>query len=317
MRKVICLLSAACVLLLAGGVSACSDDDAAEVPNSSETPGDPVSPVEPAPEGSYTSETLYCMNGDSRIYGVMCRPAAGDRVPAVLLSHSYALTHAAMLSYAQAIAGQGCAAYCFDFCGGSSESLSDGDTSEMTVFTEVDDLKAVLATVRELDFVDPDRIFLLGSSQGGLVSALVAEDCRDEVCGMVLFYPAFNIAEMVNLFAGSSFGSSFDLFGMSEAYVSSLAGYDVFAHIGTYDGDVLILHGSNDMIVPLSYSEQAVALYPHAELQVIEGANHGFNEANLGGFGSMGGFGSYFGNYDEEVLAALFAYLAGHTAVAE
>ena len=274
------------------------DDDRS--PDNNGTGDDPI----PA----YDSEELYCLNGGKRIYGLMFRPRTSDtRMPAVILSHSYSLTHTAMESYARAIAEQGCAAYCFDFCGGSGSSLSDGDTSQMTVFTEVGDLEAVLTTIRALEYVDPDRIFLLGSSQGGLVSALAAEEHAGEASGMILFYPAFNIADMVNRFAGSlgSFGSTGSM-GMSEAYVESLKDYDVFEHIGTFPKPILILHGSQDFIVPVSYSERAAALYPQAELQIIEGATHGFNEANLGGFGS------YFGSsdYDETVLAYVSGYLS-------
>ena len=65
--------------------------------------------------------------------------------------------------------------------------------------------------------------------------------------------------------------------------------YDVYANIGTFSKDVLILHGSNDMIVKISYSEKAVETYPHATLITIDGANHGFNADNLGSFGSIMG----------------------------
>ena len=53
--------------------------------------------------------------------------------------------------------------------------------------------------------MNPSRIYLLGSSQGGLVSALLADECPEDFAGMVLFYPAFNIPEMVKMF--SSWGN--------------------------------------------------------------------------------------------------------------
>lgn len=46
--------------------------------------------------------------------------------------------------------------------------------------------------------------------------------------------------------------------------------------IGNYKGDVLILHGDRDGIVPLRYSERAAEVYENAELVVMEGQNHGF-----------------------------------------
>ncbi len=263
-------------------------------------------------EPELVCEELYCNRNGYKIYGKMYRKVSeGSKAPCVILSHSSSLTHAAMAGYAESIAEKGMSAYCFDFCGGSSESLSDGSTDEMTVFTEVDDLTAVLETVKKLPYVDADSIFLLGSSQGGLVSALTAEDVASDIRGMILFYPAFNIPELVRMFAGfgggfggtGGFGGFGGMTGMSEAYIESIKDFDVWSHIGGYAGPVLIIHGTNDFIVPISNSEKAVTIYPNASLVRIEGANHGFNSANLGGYGSM------VGEYDDEVMPYVYSFL--------
>ena len=80
----------------------------------------------------------------------------------------------------------------------------------------------------------------------------------------------------------------------------------MWSHIGSYNKRVTIIHGSADMIVSISYSEKAVELYPDALLYVIEGANHGFNSANLGTMGSMMGGGS---DYDDEVMPIVYSAL--------
>ena len=254
------------------------------------------------------SEELTCERNGLNIYGVMYRADTQGRLPAVVLSHSSSLTHAAMAGYAEKLAAEGYAAYCFDFCGGSSESLSDGSEEDMTVFTEVDDLRAVVQRIKQLDYVDADNVVLLGSSQGGLVSALLAEELGTGIKAMVLFYPAFNIPEMVKMFEGFGSFGDFGSFGsMSEAYVNSIKDYDVWSNIGTYPNPVCIVHGTNDFIVPISNSEKAVELYPNAVLNKIEGANHGFNEANLGSMGSMMGGGK---DYDDEVMPIVVDFLS-------
>lgn len=53
----------------------------------------------------------------------------------------------------------------------------------MTVFTEVKDLESVLSKARTLKRVDQNKIFLLGTSQGGLVSALTASKNSSKVRG--------------------------------------------------------------------------------------------------------------------------------------
>ena len=108
-----------------------------------------------------------------------------------------------------------------------------------------------------------------------------------------------------------NWGDMGNMFSMSETYINAIKDYDVWSHIGQFDRQVLILHGTQDFIVPISNSEKAVTIYPHATLQRIEGANHGFNEANLGGFGSM--MGGSTTNYDGVVMPFVFDFLEVNT----
>ncbi|MFR8011399.1 MAG: alpha/beta fold hydrolase [Clostridia bacterium] len=272
--------------------------------------GQDVTPTEEK-EYTYTTQELWCSNSGKKIYGQIYLPdGVSAPMPAVILSHSFSLTHASMNSYCINLAKKGYAAYCFDFCGGSTSSKSDGETSEMTVFTEVCDLEAVLDHLRSLSYIDRDNIFLLGTSQGGLVSALAAAERPTQVRGLILMYPGFSIAKQVTDFFKNpdDLDQLFDLpmismMPVGENYVKSLYGYDVYEHIKSYSRDVLILHGSNDLIVPPSYSERAVEVYPHATLHIIEGAGHGFNKENF----------SISGNFDGEVLPYVFEYLQVHT----
>lgn len=283
-------------------------------------------------------EEMHCTSGDIDIYGLLYTPEGKEGpLPLVVLSHSSSLTHAAMAPYAQYLAEKGYAAYCFDFCGACEESRSKGRTTEeMTVFTEMEDLEIVLAKTRALDIIDPGKVFMLGSSQGGLVTALVAEKHAADTKGMILFYPAFNIPDLISRFSsiagdGGSFGDfggmggegyfgsfgglgdlgglggGFGSMGMSDAFVNSIKDYDVYANIGTYPEDIIILHGTNDFIVDIKYSEQAVEKYPSAVLYPIQGASHGFNNANLNGMASFVG-----GEKDDVVMPYVFRFLEEH-----
>ena len=311
--------------LLAGFVAiamscaACSSDEDETLPTEDNGSGEQVDST--LSGCAVDSVELWSSRVGNQIYGKMYRYAGGtQKLPAVILSHSSSLTHEAMVGYAQAIAKMGYAAYCFDFCGGSDKSMSDGATEDMTVFTEVEDLRAVVATVRSQTYVDPSRIYLLGSSQGGLVSALLADECREDFAGMILFYPAFNIPELVQMFSGmgnwgnlggfgglGGFGDFGDMMSMSEAYINSIKDFDVWSHIGGFAKPVCIIHGTSDIIVPISNSEKAVSLYPSATLHKIEGANHGFNAANLGSMGSMMG---NTANYDSIVIPIVETFLS-------
>ena len=283
-------------------VSSCSKTDSEGIDNEGE-------------QASYetVATEMHCTDGDIDIFGMMYTPKGREeRLPVIVLSHSSSLTHKAMAPYAEYLAEKGYAAYCFDFCGACDDSKSTGRAvEEMTVFTEVADLGIVLDRIRSLDYVDADNVFALGSSQGGLVTALLAEERPEDIKGMILFYPAFNIPEIVEKFSsiagnGGFFGG-FGGFGLSDAFVDSVKDYDVYAHIGKYPGDIIILHGTKDFLVDIKYSEKAVETYPSAVLYPIQGANHGFNNENLSGMASMTG-----GEKDSVVMPYVFDYLAGH-----
>lgn len=252
---------------------------------------------EKASETKNLKEEIWCGSEGSRIYGQMYLPENhSGKLPTVILSHSSSLTHAAMAGYADSLAMHGYASYCFDFRGGSKESLSEGNVDDMTLFTEIEDLKTVMKTISALDYVDKSRIYLMGSSLGGAVSALVAEEMPSSASGLILFYPAFNISSLVNGFTGFP--------GLETAFTESLKDYDIMEHIGNYPGPVLIIQGTKDFIVPPSVAQEACEKYQNAELHLIEGANHGFNKANLGSFGSF-----VSAEYDDVVMPLVYDWL--------
>ena len=122
------------LMAVAMGLTACSSDDneVTTPPDNNENVGDADS-TQTDVEWVVDSVELWSQRDTNRIYGVMYyNPVTSKKQPAVILSHSSSLTHEAMRGYASAIAKMGYAAYCFDFCGGSDKSKSDGKTDEMT-----------------------------------------------------------------------------------------------------------------------------------------------------------------------------------------
>ena len=103
---------------------------------------------------------------------------AGKQMPAVIFSHGFWGTHSVGDGYARALAQKGYVVYCFDFCGGAPGSRSSGSTLEMSFFTEKADLEAVMEKVQGLDYVDRENLFLMGTSQGGAVSAITGTEAQ-------------------------------------------------------------------------------------------------------------------------------------------
>lgn len=219
-----------------------------------------------------------------------------SRLPVAILSHGFMANQRTVHPYAKALARAGRAAFCFDFAGGCVlGGRSDGKTTDMSVRTEARDLAAVLAYVRGLPHIDADDVLLLGCSQGGLVSALVAAEHPDDVAKLALFYPALCIPDDAR--AGKMMFARFDPSNVPERfwcgpmrlgrrYAEDVMGMDPFAEIAGYGGPVLIVHGSADRVVDVGYARRALAAYQArpagsdgaacAELVVLEGAGHGF-----------------------------------------
>lgn len=217
------------------------------------------------------------------IYGVSYMPENRQNYPVVIFSHGFNGSSNDFAMISEYLVGNGIGAYCFDFCGGSNGSKSQLKTSEMTLFTEKEDLCAVIDTIRSWENVDTNNIFLFGASQGGLVTALTAEEYIDKVKGIMLLFPAFCIADNWNerFPTLDSIPDIEELWGvkLGRVFFESIHGYNVFEHIGEFNKNVLIFHGDKDNIVSLEYGMKAAKLYPHAQIEVFPGEGHGFSQA--------------------------------------
>lgn len=204
-----------------------------------------------------------------------------DRFPMIILSHGFNGSSDDFSEYAKILAENEIGVCTYDFCGGSLRSKSDSATTEMTVFTEKEDLFAVIDFIEKQQYTQ--SIFLLGASMGGLVSALCAEECSDKIQGMMLLYPALCVADDWN----KKFPDVDDIpdvykvweVPLGKCFFETLHNFNVFEHIGNYQKNVLIIHGDKDDIVPLEYSVKANEIYTNSNLQVFEGEGHGFSDS--------------------------------------
>ena len=223
---------------------------------------------------------MLCKNGDKKIFGMLYLPLEySGRLPAVILSHGYNSSYSHILDMAQILAEKGFAAYCFDFCGGSSISKSDGSSADMSIETEISDLKNVIDMISESDFADKGRIYLYGESQGGFVSALTAAQITDRIGGMALLYPAFCIPDNWLSKDPEKMTEPVDFMGMklSRKFRDDLPEYDVFETVSAFKKPVLLLHGDDDKLVDISYSQKLCSKLESCRLEVFENEGHGFS----------------------------------------
>ena len=209
-------------------------------------------------------------------------PTAAAPVPLVICCHGLVGSIDDLDPVAQTLAGLGVAAFCFAFRNGGPQA---GDTTRMSVMTEVADLEEVLSAARSAadgwEAVDPQRIVFQGVSQGGAVSAITAARHPEEVAGLALWYPAFSITDDLHLLFASSEEVpetlTFEGHSLGSIYAEDMWNYDVYADMPRYPSPVLIVHGDADAVAPIGYSERAVQTFPDAQLLAIEGAGHGLS----------------------------------------
>lgn len=235
-------------------------------------------------------EKFICYRDGFRIAGTVLRPRRNN-LPIAVLSHGFLANSKMMSKYMRVLAENGYAAFCFDFVGGCIIGKSGGKLIDMSIQTETDDLKTVIAFAKTQSYVTPEKICLMGCSQGGVVSALCAAQLKDEVEKLILFYPAFCIPDDAR--NGKMMMFEFDpsnvpdilkckipFLKLSRIYPESVLNMDIWSEIKKYTGNVLIVHGTNDKIVNTCYAKRAKEEYDDAgancRLVLIDGGGHMF-----------------------------------------
>ncbi|MDE7045653.1 MAG: S9 family peptidase, partial [Acetatifactor sp.] len=104
-----------------------------------------------------------------------------------------------------------------------------------------------------------------------------------EIKGMILLFPALCVADNWNERFPSvdAIPQQYDVWGvpLGKSFFETLHGFDIFENIGKYSGNVLIMHGDKDDIVPVEYSERAREIYQNSRLEIFHGEGHGFSVA--------------------------------------
>lgn len=266
-----------------------------------------------------TRHAFTCSRGSLRLRGTVFYPAEGERFPIAVVSHEFMANRLFTMRYARLLASLGYAAFCYDFSGGCIVGASQGKTTDMTVFTETEDLKAVIAYAKEQPYAYPNRLLLMGCSQGGLVTALTAAEPETRAEAIILFYPALSIPDDAR--KGSMMSAKFDPENIPETmrcgpmklgrgYAASVLDLDPFSAISAYHGDVLIVHGNADTLVDISYSRRAydaycaaaaaalqageIAAMPQIAFHEVDGAGHIFTRPK----------------HNQEAIEAVTAFLA-------
>ncbi|WP_315330423.1 alpha/beta fold hydrolase, partial [Treponema socranskii] len=210
-----------------------------------------------------------------KISGELFIPDRASPVPLVILSHGFGGNRGSVKGYAESFAERGIAAYIFEFIGGGEHIKSDGKMTEMSVLTEAEDLIVIFDNLKADARFKAEQIFLFGESQGGFVSTYVAALRPADIAGLVLLYPAFVLHDDARRRTPDQerIPDTMKLLGktVGQIYNKDVLSFDIYTLMLQYSGKTLIIHGSADSLVPLSYSERAIKTFPDAKLITLDG----------------------------------------------
>jgi len=212
-------------------------------------------------------------------------PEGAGPFPATVLCHGFTGTrcepHRLFVKMSRLLEHAGIASLRFDFYGSGE---SDGDHEDMTVSGEVVDALAAVRFVARLPQVDRRRIAILGLSLGGLVAALCAERYR-AFRGVCLWAPVAHAHALWSSRLTSAARKSLARRGwidsggdkVGRGFVRELASLDPVGALSAADVPVLVLHGSQDTVVPPDHGMAYHDACPGSKYVEVPKADHTFN----------------------------------------
>lgn len=252
---------------------------AAEEDTYRETRPEVSRPVRP----QWTEQEVVCQGALGTLRGTLTVPKNGEeQMPVAILLHGLNTDRQWCADIAWCLADSGIASVRFDY-GGNGKS--DGKQQEMSVSTELKDTLAILDYVKTLSLTDPNNIFVVGKSMGGVEAVLAAKARQGEINALCLWYPGFAITDLAR--KGFLLGSFFFPFDPPEtvtsvgytygrAFIREAQSLDYQEACAAIDCPVMILHGDKDFIAPISYSFEVEPLFRDCTLKVFPGGYHGF-----------------------------------------
>ena len=211
------------------------------------------------------------------------KPEGAERRPLVILLHGFTSSkdRPHNLLAAAAMREAGCDTLRFDLYG---HGESGGEFRKHTLYKWISNTMAVIDYVRGLGYTE---LYLSGHSQGGLAAALTAGMEADRIRGLILRAPAFMIPECAR--TGSMLGTEFDPDHIPDS-VPTIKNLELDGNYirvaqmiraedaaDRFRNPVLILHGSEDDLVPPADSRRMAERYQNCELAVIAGETHHFD----------------------------------------
>lgn len=210
-----------------------------------------------------------------------------EKMPALVICHGFISSkvgqHRIFVSLARQLCQAGFVVLRFDFSGCGESS---GEYRDVTITGQIEETKKVIDFLIKHPNVDPEQIILLGHSMGGAIAASVAA-LDKRIQQLILLSPvAEPFDDIVGIMGPVRYQESlqegmvnYEGFEIGRGFFFSLSEVHPLAEIHKFQGNVLLIHGSEDVETPLknAYQYQTILdkrLGSQCKLRIVEGADH-------------------------------------------
>ncbi len=237
---------------------------------------------------SAQSRNVWIDGDHGRLAAIVQTPDGLSNFPLVIICHGFTAQkeHPLLTYLANYLEAEGIASIRFDFNG---HGKSEGRFQDMTVLNEIEDAKKVYEYARDMRGVT--GVSMAGHSQGGVVTSMVAGQLgAEEIQSIALMAPAAVLRD--DAIRGNLFGVVFNSYDNIPEYVEVPGGHRVgreyirtsrnlpiYETAANFEGPVFLIHGTNDIVVPYTYSLRYQEIYRGgAEIELLEGFDHSFTQ---------------------------------------
>lgn len=216
------------------------------------------------------------------LMGVCTIPEGVEKAPVVVNVHGfggnkcgYKNLHVQM---ARELEKSGIACVRFDMYGNGE---SDGEFSDMTFTSLINDTEDICNWVKTQDWADLDQLVLSGQSMGGYVAACAAPGIKP--AKLILQCPGAGmwngaLERVLAMEEKGIFSADVEGLCFSTAFNKDLHQYEPFSTAKGYEGPVLLVRGTEDKLVDAATCEKYVEVYGDTCTYVeLEGGNHNFS----------------------------------------
>ena len=232
---------------------------------------------------NWTEEEVTCQSGENTLRGTLTVPGDVEgQMPVAILLHGLETDRSWCDGIAWILADHGIASVRFDYAGNGQ---SDGAQEDMSVSSLTLDTRMIIDYVQTLEITDQENIFIVGKSMGAVAAMLASKSEGENIKAMCLWYPGFSVKydAMRGFLLHCPYNPWFPPeslrvgdFNYGRQFLKEIQVMDFESACEAYEGSVMIIHGTDDFVVPIECSFMVKDMFRDCTMNVVPGGQHGF-----------------------------------------